>query len=326
MDHFMIFQSNKNAHTFVQGNSHRGNKTPCQDRTFYIEEHGLYVMTLADGAGSKEFSHLGAEIVTQMTARILADSFNEYIQKLEEHGKTVLEIEQNKRFVKESILDRLTKQLEDYALANKIPSVKDLASTLLFCVVDYRNRYIIGHIGDGLIGASFLTQEDGYSMVLSEPENGEQSNITFFVTDDKALDHFRIQSGVFTNLEAIYLMSDGVADVFYSSYEGLSDEIRQFALKYQGIPTKDFEQTLRTVLETSVATQSDDDLSINVFYVERLEDKAMPKAYYQTLLESVNAKEKIFRLSPYAVALHQSLRTSKIDFSTATQVKEYIYE
>lgn len=322
----MIFQSNKNANTFVQGRSHLGNNTPCQDRTYFIEENGLYVMTLADGAGSKEYSHLGAEIVTQMTARILADSFNEYIQKLEEFGKSSLEVEQNKRFVRESILDRLTKQLEDYALANGISSVKELASTLLFCVVDYRNRYIIGHIGDGLIGATFLTQEDAYSMVLSEPENGAESNITFFVTDDKALEHFRIQSGVFSNLEAIYLMSDGVADVFYSSYEGLSDNIRQFATSYQGKATSLYEQGLEQVLKKQVAKESDDDLSINLFYVERLEDKDMPKDYYQMLLESVDSKEKIFRLSPYAVAFHQSLRTKKNDFSSADQVKEYIYE
>jgi serine/threonine protein phosphatase PrpC len=325
MDDFMIFQANKNANTFVQGTSHRGNNLPCQDRTYFIEENGLYVMTLADGAGSKEFSHLGAEIVTQMTARILVDSFNEYIQKLEEFGKSSLEIEQNKSFVRESILDRLTKQLEDYALANVIPSVKELASTLLFCAVDYRNRFIIGHIGDGLIGATFLTQEDAYSMVLSEPENGAESNITFFVTDDKALDHFRIQSGVFSNLEAIYLMSDGVADVFYSAYEGLSDSIRQFATSYQGKDPSTFEQSLKKVLESQVAKESDDDLSINLFYVERLEDKDMPSNYYQSLLKSIDSKEKIFRLSPYAVALHQSLRTKKKDFNSADQVKEYIY-
>lgn len=321
----MIFQSNKNANTFVQGNSHRGNNTPCQDRTFFIEEDGLYVMTLADGAGSKEFSHLGAEIVTQMTARILVDSFNDFIQKLEEHGKTNLEIEQNKRLVKESILDRLTKQLEDYTLNNGIPSVKELASTLLFCATDYRNRFIIGHIGDGLIGATFLTQEDAYSMVLSEPENGAQSNITFFVTDDKALDHFRIKSGVFSNLESVYLMSDGVAEVFYSSFEGLSDNIREFARGFKGKQQKPFEDSLSKVLETQVAKESDDDLSINLLYVERLEDKEMPKDYYQQLLSSVDSREKIFRLSPYAVALHQSLKTKKTDFTTANQVKEYIY-
>jgi len=326
MDHFMIFQVNKNANTYVQGTSHRSNDIPCQDRTFYIEENGLYVMTLADGAGSREFSHFGATIVTQVTARIVADAFSDYIQKLEEHGKTSIEIEQNKRFVKESILDRLMKQLEDYALTNNIPSVKELASTLLFCAVDHRNRFIIGHIGDGLIGASFLTQDDGYSMVLSEPENGDQSNITFFVTDDKVMDHFRIQSGVFSNLEAIYLMSDGVADVFYSSFEGLSDQIREFASKYSGKTTEDYAAYLSKILETKIAEESSDDLSINLLVVERLEDRLLPAEYVNTLLKPVNSKEKILRLSPYAVAFHPSLKSTREDFKSVNELKEYLYE
>ena len=322
----MIFQVNKNAHTYVQGTSHRSNNVPCQDRTFYIEENGLYVMTLADGAGSREYSHFGATIVTQVTARIVADNFSDYIQKLEEHGKTPIEIEQNKRFVKESILDRLMKQLEDYALTNNIPSVKELASTLLFCAVDYRNRFIIGHIGDGLIGASFLTQDDGYSMVLSEPENGDQSNITFFVTDDKVMDHFRIQSGVFSNLEAIYLMSDGVADVFYSSFEGLSDQIRDFANKYNGKTEEAYSAYLSKVLETKIAEESSDDLSINLLVVERLEDRLLSAEYVNTFLKPVNSKEKILRLSPYAVAFHPSLKSTREDFKSVNELKEYLYE
>ncbi len=322
----MIFQVNKNAHTYVQGTSHRSNNLPCQDRTFYIEENGLYVMTLADGAGSRDYSHFGATIVTQVTARIVADNFSDYIQKLEEHGKTPIEIEQNKRFVKESILDRLMKQLEDYALTNNIPSVKELASTLLFCAVDYRNRFIIGHIGDGLIGASFLTQDDGYSMVLSEPENGDQSNITFFVTDDKVMDHFRIQSGVFSNLEAIYLMSDGIADVFYSSFEGLSDQIRDFANKYNGKTEEAYSAYLSKVLETKIAEESSDDLSINLLVVERLEDRFLSAEYVNTFLKPVNSKEKILRLSPYAVAFHPSLKSTREDFKSVNELKEYLYE
>jgi serine/threonine protein phosphatase PrpC len=322
----MIFQINKNAHTYIQGTSHKSNKLPCQDRTFYIEENGLYVMTLADGAGSKEYSHFGADIVTQVTARIVAASFAEYIQKLEEHGKSTLEIEQNKRFVKESILDRLMKQLEDYALTNNIPSVKELAATLLFCAVDYRNRFIIGHIGDGLIGASFLTQDDGYSMVLSEPENGDQSNITFFVTDDKAIEHFRIQSGVFSNLEAIYLMSDGVADVFYSSNEGLSDQIREFAMKYSGKSRAEYMDYLTNVLELKISEESSDDLSVNLLMVERLEEQNLSIDYVNQLLQPIRSKEHVFRLSPYAVAFHPSLRSTRLDFNAVSELREYLYE
>lgn len=322
----MIFQSNKNANTYVQGNSHKNNNVPCQDRTYYLEENGLYVMTLADGAGSKEFSHFGAEIVVKETAQILINSFDEFIQKLEEYGKNALEIEQNKQLVKELILDRLMTKLEDYALTNKISSVKDLASTLLFCAMDYRNRYIIGHIGDGLIGASFLTPSDGYSMVLSEPENGEQSNITYFVTDDKSIQHFRIQSGMFTNLEAIYLMSDGVADVFYNSQNGLSNQIRNFAARYFGITNSQYRDYLDNVLSDQVAKESDDDLSINMLFVERMEDSSMQSSYLEKVLGPIDSKEKIFRLSPYAIAFHPSLKNTKTDFQSTESVKEYIYE
>lgn len=326
MDNLMIFQRNKNANTYVQGNSHKNNNVPCQDRTYFVEENGLYVLTLADGAGSKEFSHFGAEIVVKETARILINSFDEFIQKLEEYGKTSLEIEQNKQLVKELILDRLMTKLEDYALTNNISSVKDLASTLLFCAMDYRNRYIIGHIGDGLIGASFLTPNDGYSMILSEPENGEQSNITFFVTDDKSLQHLRIQSGVFTNLEAVYLMSDGVADVFYNSQFGLSNQIRNFAARYYGIQASEYQKYLVDVLSDQVAKESDDDLSLNMLFVERMEDSSMQTSYLEKVLSPIDSKEKIFRLSPYAIAFHPSLKNTKTDFVNIDTVKEYLYE
>jgi len=322
----MIFQTNKNANAYVQGNSHRGNNVPCQDRAYYLEENGLYIMTLGDGAGSKEFSHYGADIVTKETAKILSRSFDEYIQKLETYGKTSLEIEQNKLYVRESILDQLVTKLEDYALTNSISSVKDLASTLLFCVMDYRNRFIIGHIGDGLIGASFLSPDDGYAMVLSEPENGEQSNITFFVTDDKAINHFRINSGVFSNLEAIYLMSDGVADVFYDSQHGLASDIRNFAAKYYGQEPKSYYDYLSNILQHEVAKKSDDDLSMNLLFVERMEDEAMTTEYMSNVMRGIDSKEKIYRLSPYAVSFHASLRNTKKDFNSDAEVKEYIYE
>ena len=60
--------------------------------------------------------------------------------------------------------------------------------TLLFVSIK-NNKYIAGHIGDGIIG---IIDEKGDAIVLSEPENGEFANTTYFTTSENYKYHLRL--------------------------------------------------------------------------------------------------------------------------------------
>ena len=114
--------------------------------------------------------------------------------------------------IKKILLDHVSKHLNDAVKHNV--SVEELSSTLLFFAI-HDQSYIIGHIGDGVImGVERINQN--YSIqVMSEPENGDRPNITFFITDIDAIDHFRIKGGKNSLIEGVLLISDGPGEILY---------------------------------------------------------------------------------------------------------------
>ena len=179
------------------GTSHIENGKPCQDKFFSKTINHVAAISLADGAGSCSKSDIGAEICTRHIVDFLCNNFD----------KTFLQSELE---ISEEILKGVTKSLQNMSDELNAP-LKDLSSTLLFVAVK-GNKYLAGHIGDGLIG-SF---DDSGSKILSPPDNGEFSNQTFFITMGDAKDHLRIYKGNLNSTLGYILMSDG-------SYESLFD-------------------------------------------------------------------------------------------------------
>ena len=213
----MIIEKWKNAHTYVIGKYHISSGLPCQDRTLYKEENGVKVMTLADGAGSEKNSHIGSTLVCEEMANLIINNFDEYLMYFENqitnpllHNKYMYELST-------IIINNLVTKLKFEAVRNNL-SLKELSSTLLFFAVkgDY---YISGHIGDGIIIGLYSDNNTKRVKVLSEPENGEQSNITFFVTNSDAKEHLRMKAGHLENLNGVLLSSDGACDVLYKHQE-----------------------------------------------------------------------------------------------------------
>lgn len=320
----MIIQRHKNIHYTQQGKAHAASGIVCQDRTFYLEKDGIYIMTLADGAGSREMSHIGAEIVTEVAANVLADNFKSFIQQLERYNKSPKEIEKQEQEIKSILLDAILKELNRVVKSKKLDSVKDLASTLLFVATDYQNRYLTGHIGDGVIMTSFYSMSETYFTILSEPENGEESNITYFVTDDRAIDHFRIHYGTFKNLNGIIMMSDGLGEVFYSEHNGVRSDVGQFLLGYKEKTKIDYTAELEKAFQTQLRDMSTDDLSINVLLVERSNLLETQQSYQQYLLHDVTSSDQLYRLSPYSIAIHPSLISPRNDLTSFEQVLEVL--
>jgi len=187
----------KSVHYEERGRSHVATGTPCQDKTLSLRKHGVDVIALADGAGSAQYSHYGAETVIHTAADYISENF------------ATIANNPDGRQVKLELLDVL-----QLALAQKKEQLqcelKDLASTLLLVAV-YEHRFIMLHIGDGVIG---YIKEDVLK-VASSPENGEFANTTTFVTSSNAALAMKLFKGKIDGIAGFVLMSDGTAESLY---------------------------------------------------------------------------------------------------------------
>lgn len=183
------------------GRSHAATLTPCQDFVSVYRSSTMACIALADGAGSRPKSEHGAEAVVREVLRVLSSEFDDfYLRCCSEPNE----------------LGKLLHQRLVTALCNEAArqacDVDALASTLLF-VAHKDNRFIAGHIGDGVIAK---VDETGTPTTLSFPENGEYANTTVFVTDIKAAAHLRLYCGeTKPNFLGFVIMSDGCAESLY---------------------------------------------------------------------------------------------------------------
>lgn len=189
----------KLASAYVTGRGHHLKNVSCQDRTFeLIKNHStgtFYGLALADGAGSCKYSDLGAEIITEKTLSFIKSNFSSLFKSNK--------ISQDLLYYIDTTLNNLAKE--------KNIEVKDLSSTLLFVALK-ESKFIIGHIGDGVIG---VLDKNNKIHVLSQPENGEFSNSTYFTTSSNYPSRMRIKKGIIQNSIGFILMSDGTANSLY---------------------------------------------------------------------------------------------------------------
>ena len=229
----------------VQGRSHIKTDTPCQDKTYFKKKDNIYTIALADGAGSAIYSHLGAETITQYICGKLTNYFDEIYS--EKDGANV-----KKRIIADILieLNTLSEELKC--------EVKELASTLLFVAVK-DNKFIIVHIGDGVIG--YL--KNGELKIASEPKNGEFINTTTFTTSNHAVSSMKLIKGEIGNIEGFVLMSDGTETSLYDKRERRFAEVIK---KIMGLgivlPTSKIEELLLESFLNIISHATTDDCSI----------------------------------------------------------------
>ena len=159
------------------------------------------VSALADGAGSAKLSHFGAERVTQYMCTCMKEGFSEFY---DENDGTAF---------KHQIVSGIISELKELA-EEKGCDVKELASTLLVVSVK-EDKYILLHIGDGVIG---YLKKDGLK-VASAPDNDLFANVTFFTTSENAVSKMKILKGSLGAIEGFVLMSDGSGASLYNKKE-----------------------------------------------------------------------------------------------------------
>lgn len=236
-----------------QGRSHVKQGTPCQDKTYCQSNDDTYVITLADGAGSARLSHYGAECVTKCIADELGSHFESYWDETEA------------RIAKERLFHEISESLQQIAEQQDC-QLKDLASTLLAVAVK-DERYIILHLGDGVIGYC----KEGVLKVASAPNNGEFANTTVFTTSSDACSQMKVFRGPLNGINGFVLMSDGPEACLYDKKNNeLANGLLQILEDASGEDLKEVTEGIEEAMDTVITKHTLDDCSL-AFMVKRQE-------------------------------------------------------
>lgn len=204
--------------TAVQGRGHIANNTPCQDKICSLRDNGITAIALADGAGSAELSHYGAEAAVKTICGMLCDKFADMVN------------EREASVIRTAIMSCLEDSLE--TLANELDcDIDDLSSTLIAAAADGEQVMQL-HIGDGIAGYF----KNGKLLVASYPDNGEYKNETTFITSPDASQRMRLSKGNIAGISGFVLMSDGAASSFFDEkakmFVPLTEEIKRRCVIY----------------------------------------------------------------------------------------------
>ena len=242
----------KEFHHQVRGRGHVAEGVACQDRTSFGSFGGVQVMCLSDGAGSASYSEYGAQALVETGVKFLAESFHEFASR------------NDGARVKVEIIERLVKELETEASRRKC-EVRDLASTFLGVAVT-RDRFIVVHVGDGVIGYV----KHGELKVISGPDNDEFANQTTFVTSSGAIASMRLLRGALEGVSGFILMSDGPASsLFDHGAFQLAPACLKMIKVVSDAPRRRLKhpahrKQLRRLLETRIRNATKDDCSVGI--------------------------------------------------------------
>lgn len=233
------------VHCTAIGASHVQEGIVCQDKTFALTQNGVSAFALADGAGSARLSHFGAQTVTETVCALLCGSF-------EELYAMPSPVEAKKRIL-ECLLEALKQTAAEHGCG-----LPELASTLLAVAV-CGDRYMMMHVGDGVIGYV----KDGELRVASAPSNGEFANTTTFVTSGGALQDMRIRKGESAAIKGFVLMSDGSeASLFSKKQQHLAPVLLRLICRLSITSAEYLTPKIQKSLDDVVSSKTRDDCSL----------------------------------------------------------------
>jgi hypothetical protein len=318
----MRFYRWKNASIAVQGKDHIETGLPCQDSVASSTANGVFAMALGDGAGSKKASHIGSKMITDKIVELLTQHFDEYLILIEK-STPVGDAFKDYDGLRHPLIEKLTQELNNYIIKNADIQFNDLASTLLFYAFK-NDRYIMGHLGDGLILGLMNEAGRQYLKVISYPDNGEEANITFFITNDNVADHFRLYTGKNQFFQGILLMSDGPEEVLYAPQEGIHPNAYALFQNFHDTPVKKYNEILKTLLETEIARFSYDDLSLNLLFLDWIDvtEKNLVKSLY--FFEGVSSKDQFKQTAKDGYFVDISSANSNVHFNAGNPLDQFL--
>lgn len=229
----------------AQGRSHIKENIPCQDKTYSLTVGEVTTIALADGAGSAKLSHYGAECAVRTIAQELCNKFESYWD--EKDASTA-----KFRFY-QIILSNLMEKAKELSC-----DIKDLASTLLAVSVK-GNRFLIFHIGDGVIGY----KDSNILKVASSPNNGEFSNTTFFTTSPQAESQTKVIKATSETIDGFILMSDGPEACLYDNKnKSLAKGLLNMFSDAASEPEETVKANINETMQETIVKKTFDDCSI----------------------------------------------------------------
>lgn len=164
--------------------------TPNQDDFGYIQTHDQnhtphVLIAVADGAGSLDLSHFGAELAVQTVLETGADCLHNTHESVDN--------------IAHIIGATARKALNDH------PDRKHLGSTLAAAIANDTD-YAVTITGDAF---AVIAYDDGTHRLLQNPKVGEYANITKLLTSPRV--DTTVYSGSMENVIGIAVSSDGLA-------------------------------------------------------------------------------------------------------------------
>lgn len=237
----------------VRGKKHKHEGTNCDDWFKFAVSGNWTIIAVADGAGSKKFSRVGAKTSCEAEVAYLVKKLaNHTISERETEEDLANDLKRNSDwafpkpdidFVQnalheaiESAYDGLQKEADqrykntDYykALGHKHIDIKDLSATLLLAVHtqisiagELYDFVLTCQIGDGMLAA--ISQEGRLSLI-GQPDSGEYAGQTEFLTSKNQLERNNLvqKTSFFPGkLKALMVMTDGVADNYIPPNPGM---------------------------------------------------------------------------------------------------------
>jgi serine/threonine protein phosphatase PrpC len=249
-----LFKQFKIASALQQGVSHKRTNTECQDAILTAKKDNFIFLGISDGAGSAKSAYSASWFVLHVLLQEFEEKLDEYLDS---------------KNIEKKILKFIEEMLDILSSTSKL-KFEELSSTLLFAVI-YEDRYLIGHIGDGLI---INVTEDKELNILSKQDDFafEYANQTIFCNSLNFPNRLKIYEGDIKDIEnGLLLCSDGVEDTIYD-YQ--NDKIIDSCLTMINWLDKYDEPKvslgLKHNLKENIAKKSSDDLSIIV--LKRISD------------------------------------------------------
>lgn len=210
------------------GSGHTEAGLPCQDAFAHEVAGDVLCAVVCDGAGSATASDQGSRLLADGVVKALARRAGE------RQDFPALAID-DLRSELVAIIGALRRELQACANAAGL-RLNDYAATLVGVVATSDGGWLF-HVGDG-VGVARPRAETSPEIV-SQPENGEYANETYFVTGSEWLAHLRLLP-IPEPVAMIALMSDGAAP--FVMQRGLSGLFRPFmdpVEQYLGTATRE---------------------------------------------------------------------------------------
>jgi len=231
----------------VRGKKHKHDGSNCDD-WFEIENIGeISIVAVADGAGSKKFSRIGAMESCKSSVNYIKDNINKnlkeetFLKKLSSNIKSeefvsscsiLANIIQNAVIVAYEAVEKAFEERKakyDYLkLIDRDMQFKDFSVTLLLAIIipilvdEKEEKLIVSfQIGDGMIVA--INKDANYEScinVLGNIDSGEFSGETDFLTSEKMKkkEVLMTKTKILRKpVSEIFIMTDGVADDYFPS-------------------------------------------------------------------------------------------------------------